>query len=115
MLGMRGWSKLDHDSADSTARVEAADIAALVQRAVADGWSVGDGSAARPASYRDVTVLVRSRTRLGVLEHTLRQAGVPYRFEGGTLIYGSREVHELLRVLRVLRVLFKLCSSSRVG
>ena len=56
----------------------------------------------RAASYRDITVLVRSRTRLGVLEHTLRQAGVPYRVEGGTLIYGSREVYELLRVLRAI-------------
>jgi ATP-dependent exoDNAse (exonuclease V) beta subunit len=102
VLGMPGWTKTDHDSADSTSRVEAADIAALVQRAVADGWSVGEGPAARPASYRDVTVLVRSRTRLGVLEHTLRQAGVPYRVEGGTLIYGSREVYELLRVLRAV-------------
>ena len=56
----------------------------------------------RPASYRDITVLIRSRTRLGVLEHTLRKAGVPYRVEGGTLIYGSREVYELLRVLRAV-------------
>ena len=68
-------------------------------------WMVTDASRApvdRPASYRDITVLIRSRTRLGVLEHTLRQAGVPYRVEGGTLIYGSREVYELLRVLRAI-------------
>src|SRR6185436_11322051 len=63
---------------------------------------VTDDDGDRPASYRDFTVLVRSRTRLGVLEHTLRNAGVPYRVEGGTLIYGSREVYELLRVLRAV-------------
>lgn len=104
VLGMPGWSKLDHDSADATARIEAADIAALVQRAVGgnDAWRVTDGAVDRAASYRDVTVLIRSRTRLGVLEHTLRGAGVPYRVEGGTLIYGSREVYELLRVLRAV-------------
>ncbi len=106
VLGMPGWVKLDHDSADDTARAEAADIAALVQQAVrgATPWKVGDGvdRPDRPANYRDITVLVRSRTRLGVLEHTLRQAGVPYRVEGGTLIYGSREVYELLRVLRAI-------------
>src|SRR6185503_12511328 len=81
VLGMPGWSKLDHDSADATARVEAADIAALVQRAVGGNaaWRVNDGAVDRVASYRDVTVLIRSRTRLGVLEHTLRGAGVPYR------------------------------------
>jgi ATP-dependent exoDNAse (exonuclease V) beta subunit len=107
VLGMPDWSKLDHETAEDTARAEAADIAALVQRVV-DGdepWLVGndDGDRpARPANYRDITVLIRSRTRLGVLEHTLRQAGLPYRVEGGTLIYGSREVYELLRVLRAV-------------
>ena len=102
VLGMPGWSKLDHETAENTARAEAADIAALVQRVVGSEqpWHVGEDR--RPASYRDITVLMRSRTRLGVLEHTLRQAGVPYRVEGGTLIYGSREVYELLRVLRAI-------------
>jgi ATP-dependent helicase/nuclease subunit A len=104
VLGMPGWSKVEHDSAEDMARAEAADIAALVQRIVGigDPWMVSDSSDDRPASYRDVTVLIRSRTRLGVLEHTLRQAGIPYRVEGGTLIYGSREVYELLRVLRAI-------------
>jgi ATP-dependent helicase/nuclease subunit A len=104
VLGMPEWTKLDHASAEDTARAEAADIAALVQRAVggAEPWLVGDGASDRPARYRDITVLIRSRTRLGVLEHTMRQAGVPYRVEGGTLIYGSREVYELLRVLRAV-------------
>ena len=104
VLGMPGWSKVDYDSAEDTARGEAADIAALVQRIVAQPapWSVTDEAGDRAATYRDVTVLIRSRTRLGVLEHTFRQAGLPYRVEGGTLIYGSREVFELLRVLRAV-------------
>lgn len=103
VLGMPGWTKLAHDTAEDTARAEAADIAALAQRIVgAEPWFVSDEHGERPASYRDITVLIRSRTRLGVLEHTLRQAGVPYRVEGGTLIYGSREVYELLRVLRAV-------------
>ncbi len=106
VLGMHDWVKLDHPSADDTARAEAADLAALVQRAVAtpEPWTVSDvpERPGRAVSYRDITVLIRSRTRLGVLEHTLRQAGVPYRVEGGTLIYGSREVYELLRVLRAV-------------
>ena len=107
VLGMPGWVKLDHDTAEDTARAEAADLAALVQQVVGGPapWMVGDDRADRgdrPANYRDITVLIRSRTRLGVLEHTLRQAGVPYRVEGGTLIYGTREVYELLRVLRAV-------------
>ena len=104
VLGMPGWSKVEHETAQDLARAEACDIAALVQRIIAgaDPWMVSDSSGDRPASYHDVTVLIRSRTRLGVLEHTLRQAGIPYRVEGGTLIYGSREVYELLRVLRAI-------------
>ena len=106
VLGMPGWVKLDHDTAEDTARAEAADLAALVQQVVAgpQPWMVGDAvdGVDRAANYRDITVLIRSRTRLGVLEHTLRQAGVPYRVEGGTLIYGTREVYELLRVLRAI-------------
>ncbi|HEY7625779.1 MAG TPA: UvrD-helicase domain-containing protein [Ilumatobacteraceae bacterium] len=106
VLGMPEWTKTEHDTADESARAEAGDVAALVQQIVdpTTAWVVTDDvtGADRPASYRDVTVLVRSRTRLGVLEHTLRQAGVPYRVEGGTLVYGSREVYELLRVLRAL-------------
>jgi ATP-dependent helicase/nuclease subunit A len=102
VLGMPDWTKVGYDTAEETARAEAADIAALTQRIVdpAEPWVVGEP--ARPARHRDITVLVRSRTRLGVLEHTLRAAGVPYRVEGGTLIYGSREVYELLRVLRAV-------------
>ena len=106
VLGMPGWVKLDHETADDTARAEAADVAALVQQVVGgpEPWMVGGGADRpdRPANYRDITMLIRSRTRLGVLEHTLRQAGVPYRVEGGTLIYGTREVYELLRVLRAI-------------
>jgi ATP-dependent helicase/nuclease subunit A len=103
VVGMPGWSKVEHDTAEDMARAEAADIAALVQRVCGeDPWIVSDSCGDRPASYRDFTVLIRSRTRLGVLEHTLRHAGVPYRVEGGTLIYGSREVYELLRVLRAI-------------
>ncbi len=103
VLGMPDWSKIEYETAEDTARAEAADIAALVQRIVGPApWSVSDASGQRQARYRDVTVLIRSRTRLGVLEHTFRQTGIPYRVEGGTLIYGSREVFELLRVLRAV-------------
>ena len=102
VLGVPDGHKVDYDTAEDTARAEAADVAAIVQRIVAadQPWLVGEQS--RPAQHMDITVLVRSRTRLGVLEHTLRTAGVPYRVEGGTLIYGSREVYELLRVLRAV-------------
>ncbi len=53
VLGMPGWSKIEHESAEDTARAEAADIAALVQQVGHRQRSV-DGqrrAADRPASY----------------------------------------------------------------
>ncbi len=107
VLGLDNGVPVGHGGAEAATRAEAADIAATIIAAVADTsdtepWRVGDHPHTRPARFGDVTILVRSRTRLGVLESVLRRAQVPYRVEGGTLIYGSREVYELLRVLRAV-------------
>jgi ATP-dependent helicase/nuclease subunit A len=104
VLGLQSGAPAPHSSAEASARAEAADIAATILAAVDSDspWQVGDPGSRRPATFGDVTILVRSRTRLGVLESVLRRAAVPYRVEGGTLIYGSREVYELLRVLRAV-------------
>lgn len=108
VLGLSGGEPVAHPSAEAAARGEAADIAATILRAVSPAapstpWTVaGPDGTDRPVTFGDITILVRSRTRLGVLESVLRRAAVPYRVEGGTLIYGSREVYELLRVLRAV-------------
>jgi ATP-dependent helicase/nuclease subunit A len=52
----------------------------------------------RPATFGDIAVLVRTRNDLATLEPALRQAGVPYVIEGGSLLYETREVRELLTV-----------------
>ncbi len=96
-----------HARAADAQRAEATDIVGVIERAVAEGWKVLDpdgsgGWTSRPARRRDISVLVARRTGLGVLEDALRQAGVPYRVEGGTLAYDRREVYELLRVLRAV-------------
>ena len=107
VLGLDNGAPVGHGGAEAATRAEAADIAATIIAAVSGSadsapWQVGDHPHTRPARFGDVTILVRSRTRLGVLESVLRRAQVPYRVEGGTLIYGSREVYELLRVLRAV-------------
>ena len=107
VLGLDNGVPVGHGSAEAATRAEAADIAATIIAAVTgtsdtEPWRVDDHPHTRPARFGDVTILVRSRTRLGVLESVLRRAQVPYRVEGGTLIYGSREVYELLRVLRAV-------------
>lgn len=104
-------SARSHKSAEIAQRAEAADVAGVIERAVAEGWGVlreqegPDGErrwGSEPVRRRDIAVLVARRTGLGELEDTLRRAGIPYRVEGGTLAYDRREVYELLRVLRAV-------------
>ena len=67
--------------ADELREAEAADVASAIARAVADGWSVGDGDGWRPARLGDVTVLVPARTSLPFLQDALDDANIPYRAE----------------------------------
>lgn len=85
-------------------RVEADDLAATVVAARAEGWLVtdGDDGAYRPVRFGDMAVLLRTRTGLASIEAAFTRAGVPYRLDGGSLVYDTREVRELLRVLRAV-------------
>lgn len=99
---------LSHRTALPASLAEVADIVDVIAEARGN-WLVGssDPSQAgrtplRPAAYGDIAVLVRTRAGLGHLEHALRAAEIPYRIEGGSLVYECREVYELLRVLRAI-------------
>ena len=89
--------------ADELRAAEAGDVAAVVSRAVDEGWSVDDGAGDwRPARLGDVTVLVPSRTSLPFLEDALDSAGVAFRAESSSLVYATRAVRDLLMVLRAV-------------
>jgi ATP-dependent helicase/nuclease subunit A len=99
---------------------EAEDIARAVRLAVIEErWKVrrtrddseDPGSDARqnrpvlewlPARYRDVCVLLPSRTNLRQLEDAFERFGVPYRVEGGSLVLKTSEVRDLLSCLRAV-------------
>jgi len=83
--------------AGSTARV-----ALAIRSIVEEGWTVGAQEGPRPARYRDVAVLMPTRTGLAVLERAFDEAGVPYRLEGAALIWGCQEVRDLLAILRAV-------------
>jgi ATP-dependent helicase/nuclease subunit A len=85
-------------SAEQVARDQARDIARVIGLAH-DSWLVRRDGGERPAAYADMAVLVRTRSDLTHLEPALRRAGIPYVVEGGALLYDTREVRELLRVL----------------
>ena len=87
--------------AELAAQRQARDLARMIT-AAHDSWIVRHGDDERPAAYGDIAVLVRTRADLTHLEPALRRAGIPYVIEGGALLYDTREVRDLLRVLTAI-------------
>ena len=52
--------------------------------------------------YRDVAILVPTRTELHLYEDALMLANVPYRHEGGRTFFKRQEVRELIAILRAI-------------
>ena len=94
--------------AEAARRDEARAVAALLQGLHDEaGWQVCDREApawpaetARAVRWGDVAVLVRATTHLDTYEQALREAGVPYRVEGGKTYFARREVADALLCLR---------------
>jgi ATP-dependent exoDNAse (exonuclease V) beta subunit len=94
----------DIQNADDLRTREATDVAQAVLRAITDEWPVADAATGdwRPARLGDICVLLPARTSLPFLERALDDAGIAYRAETSSLVYGSREVRELLAALRAV-------------
>ena len=98
----------DQDANTETLRLaEARDVAAVIQQAIREQWSVGerrpdDTEAWRAARFSDIAILVPGRTSLDELERALERVDVPYRVEASSLVYGTREVRDLMTVVRAV-------------
>jgi ATP-dependent helicase/nuclease subunit A len=88
--------------ADALREAEADDVVAVVTRAMRQAWSVGEGDGWRAPQWRDMAVLLPARTSLPFLEAALERAQVPYRAETSSLVYGTREVRDLLMIARAV-------------
>ena len=89
---------------DAVRRFEARKLAALIRASVRDEtWRVRapDGGD-RAAAYRDVAVLIPSRTKLEIYEEEFARAELPYRHEGGRTFFVRQEVRELVAILRAI-------------
>jgi ATP-dependent helicase/nuclease subunit A len=83
--------------------VEARAIASHCLAVIEEGWQVAERDGmARPASLKDIAVLIPARTVLPALERALADASVPYRVESGSLIYRTQEVRDLLNCLTAI-------------
>jgi ATP-dependent helicase/nuclease subunit A len=83
---------------------EAGLVAAYCRQAVDAGWEVQEKATGevRTARFGDIAILVPARTVLPQLERALGEAGVPYRVEGGSLIYGTQELRDLINCLTAI-------------
>ncbi|MFH2053617.1 MAG: UvrD-helicase domain-containing protein, partial [bacterium] len=61
-----------------------------------------DDARERPLEYKDILVLVRSRTGISTYEDAFRRAGIPISPSGRGMLASSREVQDLLALLRWL-------------
>jgi ATP-dependent helicase/nuclease subunit A len=100
-VGRFGAAITDGRNAREVRLAEAADAAALCRTAVSGGWDVFDqtSGAVRPAAYRDIALLMPTRGILVALERALAAEGVPYRVEGGSLVYRTQEVRDVINLL----------------
>src|SRR5438045_3125994 len=87
-------SRSTASAADRLRVREAADVAALVGRVLGERWPVFERETKewRDARLGDICILLPARTSLGFLERSLDDAGIPYRAETSSLVYGSREI-----------------------
>lgn len=100
----------EHDRrlhADELRAEEAAEVSASVRRVIREGWSVADRTPAqldvwRRARWSDIAILLPARTSLPFLERALDEAEIPFRAETSSLVYGTREVRELMLVARAV-------------
>src|SRR6267378_6771354 len=78
----------------------------LARKAVDEHWPVSeeiDGIwQVRLASFRDVCVLLPTRTNLRRLERAFEDNNVPYRMESGSLVVFTQEVRDLVACLRAI-------------
>ena len=83
---------------------EADALSRLIADITHSGWEIFDKELdrQRPARFADTAVLVPTRTGLRHLLPALERRNIPYRLESRSLVYGSREVRDLLNLLRAI-------------
>jgi ATP-dependent helicase/nuclease subunit A len=104
--GVRMIGGPDDRQAGERLTAEAVAITRLARKAVDEHWPVTeeiDGVwQVRPAGFRDVCVLLPTRTNPRRLERAFEDNNVPYRMESGSLVVFTQEVRDLVACLRAI-------------
>jgi ATP-dependent helicase/nuclease subunit A len=95
---------VDGATAREARETEAGAIAAHCLAAVSEGWEVWDRerNGPRNAKLADIAILIPTRSILPALERALPEANVNYRVEGGSLVYRTQEVRDLINCLTAI-------------
>ena len=100
VLGATPHSNLPRAAAELLRDEEAADVAAIVVQALANGWPVWRDGALHPCEPGDIAILLPSRLSLPALQVALAAREVPYRAENSSLVYAAPEIRALMLALR---------------
>jgi ATP-dependent helicase/nuclease subunit A len=100
VLGAEPHTNLPRAAAEVLREQEAADVAAVVVRALAEGWPVWREGALQPCEPGDIAILLPSRLSLPALQVALAAREVPYRAENSSLVYAAPEIRALMLALR---------------
>ena len=100
VLGADAHPDLPRAAAEVLREREAADVAAAVVQALAEGWPVWRDGELHPCRPGDITILLPSRLSLPPLQVALTARDVPYRAENSSLVYAAPEVRALMLALR---------------
>ena len=93
------------DRAPEARRAEAALVANLIQHMREPDSTLGalpSAGGARAPEYRDVAVLVRTRTGADFYTAALDRAGIPYHFDSGQGFYQRPEIRAIAALLQAL-------------
>jgi ATP-dependent helicase/nuclease subunit A len=89
-------------NADAQREAEAAHLADLAVRAKVQQWQVSGRKGLQAASYRDIAILLPTRTSLPAIEAALQARDVPYRVESRSLVWATDAVRDVVTLLQAL-------------
>ncbi|MCL4433304.1 MAG: UvrD-helicase domain-containing protein [Actinobacteria bacterium] len=79
------------------------DVASSIRDMVRDRWPVEDRNGqVRPIRFRDIAILVPTRTSVEAIEESLSEYNIPYHLEGVGYMWRSDEIFDILSVLRAV-------------